>query len=239
MAINAPPGWGTNLVGVARLLVVVVHSTDPPARLGEWLRDAGMELDERHLSNGDELPATLDGYDGLVVLGGPQSALDDERTSPELAGPRELLRQALDGDFPTLAICLGAQLLAQVGGGRVRKGIDGPEVGALLVAKRDVADQDPVFGPLPLSPDVIQFHHDEISELPAGATLLASSPMYPYQAYRVGRHVYGLQFHIETSPEIVREWAERDEVGVAASPYDRETICLLSDAAHSDIEEVW
>jgi GMP synthase (glutamine-hydrolysing) len=224
---------------VNRLLVVVVHHTDPPARLGDWLRTAGLELDERHLGSGDVLPADLDGFDGMVVLGGPQSALDDEATSPELVGVRALLRQALDADFPTLAVCLGAQLLAQIGGGRVRKGIDGPEVGALLVAKRDVADQDPVFGPLPLSPDVIQFHHDEIAELPAGATLLASSPMYAHQAYRVGRHVYGIQFHVETTPEIVREWAGRDHVGVAASPYDRETICLMSDAAHPDIEEVW
>jgi GMP synthase (glutamine-hydrolysing) len=222
-----------------RLLVVVVHHTDPPARLGQWLRDAGLELDERHLSAGDELPASLDGFDGMVVLGGPQSAMDDEVTSPELVGVRDLLRQALHADFPTLAICLGAQLLAEVGGGRVRKGIDGPEVGATLVAKRDAADADPVFGPLPLSPDVIQFHHDEISELPAGATLLASNPFYENQAYRVGGHVYGLQFHIETTPEIVHEWAERDVVGVAASPFDRETICARSDAVHPDLAEIW
>jgi GMP synthase-like glutamine amidotransferase len=226
-------------VGVTRLLVAVVHETDPAARLGDWLRTAGAELDERHLGTGDVLPATLDGFDGLVVLGGPQSALDDEATSPELVPVRNLLKQALDADFPTLAICLGAQLLAQTGGGIVREGIEGPEVGAMLVAKRDAADKDPVFRPLPLTPDVLQFHHDEISQLPPGATLLASSPMYAHQAFRVGRHVYGLQFHIETTPEIVHEWAERDVVGVAASPHDRETICLLSDAAHPDIEEVW
>jgi GMP synthase (glutamine-hydrolysing) len=224
---------------VTRLLVVVVHSTDPPARLGQWLRDAGLELDERHLSAGDQLPEHLDGFDGMVVLGGPQSALDDEHTSPELVGVRELLREALATDFPTLAVCLGAQLLAQAGGGRVRQGIDGPEVGALLVAKRDAADSDPVFGPLPLTPDVMQFHHDEISELPADATLLASSPMYANQAFRVGRHVYGLQFHIETTPEVIHEWAARDVVGVAASPWDRETICRLSDEAHPHIEEAW
>jgi GMP synthase-like glutamine amidotransferase len=224
---------------VSRLLVVVVHHTDPPARLGQWLRDAGMELDERHLSNGDALPDTLEGFDGMVVLGGPQSAMDDETTSPELVGVRDLLRQALAADFPTLAICLGAQLLAQVGGGKVREGIEGPEVGALLVAKRDTAEADPLFRPLPLTPDVLQFHHDEISELPTGATLLASSPMYANQAYRVGRHVYGLQFHIETAPEIIHEWAERDVVGVAASPYDRETICRLSDEAHPHVEAAW
>jgi GMP synthase (glutamine-hydrolysing) len=224
---------------VNRLLVVEVHASDPVARLGEWLRDADMELDERRLGAGDELPATLDGFDGLVVLGGPQSALDGEATSPELVGVRELLRQALAADFPTLAICLGAQLLAQAGGGSVRPGIDGPEVGATLVAKRDAADADPVFGPLPLSPDVLQFHHDEISELPAGATLLASNPFYANQAFRVGRHVYGLQFHIETTPEMIRQWADEDVVGVAASPHDKETICLLSDRAHPDVAEAW
>jgi GMP synthase-like glutamine amidotransferase len=224
---------------VARLLVVVVHETDPLARLGDWLRDAGLELEERHLGTGDLLPADLDGFDGLVVLGGPQSALDDDATSPELVPVRALLKRALAQDFPTLAICLGAQLLAEVGGGKVRPGIDGPEVGATLVAKRDAADADPVFGPLPLSPDVIQFHHDEIAELPTGATLLASNPFYANQAFRVGRHVYGLQFHIETTPEIIHEWAERDVVGVAASPHDRETICLRSDAAHPDVEEAW
>jgi GMP synthase (glutamine-hydrolysing) len=224
---------------VARLLVVVPHETDPPARLGDWLREAGMELDERHQGLGEPLPTTLDGFDGLVVLGGPQSAMDDEATSPELVPVRQLLKQALDADFPTLAICLGAQLLADVGGGKVRAGIDGPEVGATLVAKRDAADSDPVFGPLPLSPDVIQFHHDEIAELPTGATLLASNPFYANQAFRVGRNVYGLQFHIETTPEIIHEWAERDVVGVAASPHDRETICLLSDAAHPDVAEAW
>jgi GMP synthase (glutamine-hydrolysing) len=136
-------------------------------------------------------------------------------------------------------VCLGAQLLAQVGGGRVREGADGPEVGATLVAKRDAADADPLFRPLPLSPDVIQFHHDEIAELPRGATLLASNPFYAHQAFRVGRHVYGLQFHIETTPEIVAQWAEQDTVGVAASGLDRETICARAAAVHPDLEEAW
>lgn len=236
---TGPAPGAANLAGVARLLVVVLHETDPPARLGEWLRGAGVELDERHVGRGDALPGSLDGHDGLVVLGGPQSAMDDEETSPELTGARALLAQALEADFPTLAICLGAQLLAQVGGGTVRQGVEGPEVGALLVAKRDAADADPLFAPLPLSPDVLQFHHDEISQLPTGATLLASSPMYAHQAFRVGRHIYGLQFHIETAPEIIHEWAERDIVGVAASPWDRETICRMSDAAHPHVEQAW
>src|SRR3712207_8806018 len=89
------------------------------------------------------------------------------------------------------------------------------------------SDADPLFRPLPLSPDVIQFHHDEIAELPRGATLLASNPAYAHQAFRVGRHVYGLQFHIETTPEMVAQWAEQDTVGV-----DRKSTRLNSSHAN-------
>jgi GMP synthase-like glutamine amidotransferase len=224
---------------VARLLVVVPSDTDPPARLGEWLRAAGLELDERRLSIGEPLPEDLSGHDGLLVLGGPQSSLDPADVAPELVGVRRLLGEALAGDVPTLAICLGAQLLAQVGGGSTRVGVDGPEVGATLVAKRDAADADPVFGPLPLSPDVVQWHHDEIDRLPAGATLLASNPFYPNQAFRLGRHVYALQFHIEVDATLVAAWAGSDAVGVAASGLDVETVCARAEAVLPDLAEVW
>lgn len=220
---------------MARLLVVVPSETDPPARLGEWLRDAGLELDERHL---DALPADLSDHDGLLVLGGPQSSADRDEVSG-LADVRALLRRAIEDDVPALGVCLGAQLLAQAGGGEVRRGEDGPEVGAALVAKRDAADSDPVFGPLPLSPDVVQWHHDEISRLPRGATLLASNPRYPHQAFRVGRRVYGIQFHIETTTAMVRAWAENDPVGVASTPFDTETLVARAEAVADDLAEVW
>jgi GMP synthase (glutamine-hydrolysing) len=234
-----PAGTPANLVVVARLLVVVPSDTDPPTRLGEWLHDAGLELDVRRQSVGDPLPADLTGFDGLLVLGGPQSSLDAEEVSPELVPVRHLLGQAVAADIPTLAVCLGAQLLAQVGGGSTRVGVDGPEVGATLVAKRDAADADALFGPLPLSPDVLEWHHDEIDRLPAGATLLASNPRYPNQAYRVGEHVYGLQFHIEPDEPLIRQWAETDPVGVAASGLDVDTICAAADAVQPDLAEVW
>jgi GMP synthase (glutamine-hydrolysing) len=226
-------------VPASSLLVVVPSRTDPPARLGDWLREAGLELDERYVREGDALPADLSGHDGLLVMGGPQSSTDGDDVTPELVGVRELLRQAIADDVPTLGVCLGAQLLAQAGGGRTRKGTEGPEVGAQLVAKRDVADADPLFAPLPLSPDVIEWHHDEISELPSGATLLASSPVYAHQAFRVGRRVYGVQFHIETTPEMVRAWAERDAEGIASTPFDVETIWRRAAAAHPDLAEIW
>lgn len=243
-ARHAPPERGgtcgaANLDRVASLLVVVPSETDPPARLGRWLAEAGLTLDERRLGRGEALPASLERHDGLLVLGGPQSATDDDATSPELAGVRVLLREAIATDTPTLGVCLGAQLLADVGGGTVRLGTEGPEVGATLVAKRDAAYADPVFGPLPLTPDVVAWHHDEIATLPPGATLLASNAHYAHQAFRVGEHVYGVQFHIETTPELVRAWAEGDPVGAAASPVDAETLCARAEAVHADLATTW
>lgn len=222
---------------MASLLVVVASETDPPARLGTWLRDAGLELDERRLG-ADALPGDLSGHDGLLVLGGPQSSVDPDEVSG-LADVRALLRGAIEDDVPTLAVCLGAQLLAQAGGGEVRPGEDGPEVGPGLVARRDAAEADPVFGPLPLSPDVVQWHHDEISRLPRGATLLASNPRYAHQAFRVGRRVYGIQFHIETTPAMVRAWAENDPVGVASTPFDVDTVVARAEAVDEDLVELW
>ncbi len=221
---------------MARLLVVVPSDTDPPGRLGDWLSGAGLELDERRLDVGDALPADLSGHDGLLVLGGPQSATDDD---PALAPVRDLLAAAVQADLPTFAVCLGAQLLAQAGGGEVRRGPEGPEVGAQLVAKRDVADSDPLFGPLPMTPDVLQWHHDEISRLPAGATLLASSAVYAHQAFRVGRAVYGVQFHVETDADLARQWAEDDPVGMASTPFDVDTVVARVAAADDDVVAAW
>jgi GMP synthase (glutamine-hydrolysing) len=217
----------------ARLLVVHNAASDPVARLGTWLTDAGAVLE---IVDGPQLPPTLDGFDGLVVLGGPMAANDDA-VAPWLPHERQLLREAVSGEVPTLGICLGGQLLAAANGGRVIVNPEGPEIGAQLVAKRSAAATDPLFATLPITPDVIQWHFDTVATLPPGAVHLASSPLCEYQAFRVGRLAWGTQFHIETTPEMVRAWAAHyaDEL----DEYDLERIVSRSDAVHDDLEEVW
>jgi GMP synthase-like glutamine amidotransferase len=218
-----------------RLLVIQPSDADPAGRLADWLTEAGADL---HLVAPAREPLPdLDGYQGVVCLGGEMGALDDGEY-PWLSDVRLLLSKALATKTPTLAICLGAQLLAAATGGQVRRGDKGPEVGVLLVAKRDTAARDPLFAELPLTPDVLQFHHDEIALLPPGAELLASSPRYPNQAFRVGSVAYGVQFHIETTPEIVLKWAELapDEAALAR-PGQLEPDALVE--AHVTLAEVW
>ena len=216
-----------------RVLVIVNAASDPPGRLADWLTEAGLRL---RIVTGAELPAGLAGFDGLVVLGGAMGAWDDE-VAPWLPHERELLRAAVSDEVPTLAICLGAQLLAAANGGRVEPSPNGPEVGAHLIAKRAAAATDPLFGPLPITPDVIQWHYDAVTQLPPGAVQLASSPTCEQQAYRLGRLAWGMQFHIETTPEIVRAWAAKDAAHLAG--YDLDAIVSRSDVVHDDVAEAW
>jgi GMP synthase (glutamine-hydrolysing) len=217
------------------LLVVQNAADDPPARLGEWLTDAGVQLDVREMFAGAPLPGDLTGYSGLLVLGGGMGAHDDD-VAPWLPAVRELLRGAVRDEVPTLAVCLGAQLLAVATGGDVTVGPDGPELGPQLIAKRAASATDTLFRELPITPDVIQWHFDVIRRLPPGAVLLATSPVYEVQAFRVGRVCWALQPHIETTPEIVRDWAasDRDHVDV-----DLEALLRRSDATHADVAETW
>jgi GMP synthase (glutamine-hydrolysing) len=218
------------------VLVVQPADDDPVGRLGEWLVDAGLALDSRSAESGDAVPTDLDGHSGLIVLGGGMGAAEDV-TAPWLPAIRHLLLLAVDTNVPTLGICLGGQLLALACGGEVAANPDGPEYGAQLVAKRSAASTDPLFGALPITPDVIQWHVDAVTRLPSQAVLLASSPACEVQAYRLGRLAWGTQFHIETTPEVVRDWARTD--ATALEGYDLESILRRVDAADDDLVQVW
>jgi GMP synthase-like glutamine amidotransferase len=160
----------------------------------------------------------------------------DDALYPYLRDVRELLRRAVQDEVPTLGICLGAQLLAVATGGRVEPNPDGPEIGAQLVAKRAVAATDPLFRSLPITPDVLQWHFDAVTVLPPGAQQLASSPGCQHQAFRLGRLAWGLQFHIETTPEIVREWADSDDY---LQDEQRARVISRAESVDADLVEAW
>ncbi|GAB3281677.1 type 1 glutamine amidotransferase [Parasphingorhabdus pacifica] len=223
-------------MSVVRILVVQPSMIDPVGNLGDWLTAAGAEIS---VISPEEtpVPADLSDYQALVVLGGGMGALDDVEY-PWLAGIRTLLSHAVANQVPVLAICLGAQLLAAATGGQVRTAANGPETGTLLVAKRDAAGEDPLLAELPLTPDVMQFHQDEVTALPPSAKLLASSPHCENQAFRVGDCAYGLQFHIETTTPVVQEWV-RTMPELAAAAREGHWDADHLDRFHAELPEVW
>ena len=145
-----------------------------------------------------ELPRPRD-LAGLVVLGGPMNADDDARF-PGLATERRLLAAAVDADVPVLCVCLGMQLLARALGAQVHPD-HGTEIGFAPV---DVVTNDAVLAPLGDRPTVLHWHADA-ADLPVGATLLASTPTTPVQAFRAGSAL-GLQFHIEVDEPVIADW---------------------------------
>lgn len=141
---------------------------------------------------GDALPQAAE-LTGLVVLGGPAGAADDE--VPHLAAERHLVRQAVGLGLPALGVCFGAQLLAVALGGSVTRA-PSPEVGMDVVRLTAAGHADPVLGPAGGELPVLQWHQDTYT-LPAGAVSLATSGACAAQAFSYGSNVYGLQFHIE------------------------------------------
>ena len=107
-------------------------------------------------------------------------------------------------------------------------------------ARRDAADRDPLFAAVPMLPDVLQWHHDEITELPLGAMLLAASTRYPHQAFRLGDRGLGLQFHIECDTDDDRRLGGRRPALLAELGYDPTTlVARRRRPVMDDVAEVW
>jgi GMP synthase (glutamine-hydrolysing) len=201
-----------------RVVTVVQQDVNVPLDMfEEWLD--GVELRTIHAYAGEAVPVDpTEVGDGLIVLGGEMSAVDDA-VAPWLAPTRELLAAASASGVPTLAICLGAQMLALTRGGRLQVAAPpGVEAGVIDVQWRPEAVGDPLLGGLQdlavaeerRSTPMPSMHSDAVVDLPPGATWLASSAMYPYQAFRIGS-AWGLQFHPEAGTELLTLWAGEDD----------------------------
>ena len=188
------------------ILAIQNDETDAPHLVGLWLEEIGFEIKVLRAYVGEEVPTSVPEYAAAVLpLGGHMNA-EEDHLHPWLAPERALLKDAIDRDIPIFAICLGTQLLAVAGGGRVEKAAVG-EVGIYQINRLDVADLVFNFESAPAA----QWHEDQVTVLPEGATLLASSDLCTNQIYRIGTKTYGVQFHPEIDLEIVKWWeAEAD-----------------------------
>jgi GMP synthase-like glutamine amidotransferase len=193
-----------------------------PGLLSEVAESSGVSLSLRRLWLGESLPGCEE-IDGLIVLGGPQSASDTE-SHPYLGDEVQLLAACAERDLPVLGICLGAQLLARALGAWVSEG-PVEEVGIGEVSLTDQGTDDPILGPAGSSPTVFHWHRDTF-DLPPEAVRLAESDSYPNQAFRMGRRVYGFQFHLELDASLAHEVVTHLPTGVTL---DREQVAAVED----------
>ena len=176
-------------------VTVVRHDpADHPGWISLALDSVGLSW---HYWDGDEVPQAL------LILGGSGSANDSD-LAPELA----LIRGALLRDVPVLGVCLGAQLAAKALGSNVYANLN-KEIGWAPVQFTSDARDDGIFAGFSQAETVFHWHADTF-DLPAGAVRLASSEMCVNQAFRYGEVVYGLQFHLEATPDIIDRWQQED-----------------------------
>jgi GMP synthase (glutamine-hydrolysing) len=161
---------------------------------------------------------------GLILMGGPMSANDDLPWIPhEIAA----IRKAVQLGVPVLGICLGAQLIARALGARVYASPE-KEIGWSPIHWTPAAATDRLFHGLS-DPETVFQWHGETFDLPPGAEHLAYSAGCRHQAFRVGRHVYGIQFHLEVTPTIIEDWLRQD---AACGPL-REASAPIEPHAHA------
>lgn len=181
-----------------RMTVVQHVEFEGPAAVADWAARRGVALRIFHLYRDATLPSLSD-FDMLTVMGGPMSANDEARfewLGPEIA----LVRAAIAAGKTVVGICLGGQIVAKALGARVYPG-RAKEIGWFPVQR--TAGSPALFDGLPQT--FTPFHwHGETFDLPHEAMLLASSEVTENQAFAVGQHVLGLQFHMEATEESVR-----------------------------------
>ncbi|QLF71295.1 type 1 glutamine amidotransferase [Peteryoungia desertarenae] len=212
-------------------------------QVGVALTEARAEVTVIRAYSGEALPGPGD-HDALVVFGGEQNALDDDR-HPYLPCLANLMHTYGEAGKPVLGICLGSQLLARAYGAQNRIGI-APEFGWRAIERTKAAESDPVLSAVPEQFWSFQWH-DDTFDLPASAVHLAENADVRHQAFRVGRAAYGFQFHFEASRAVVANWSrefpdmiERKEPGwLTRHPELAERHGALSDEAGLALARAW
>lgn len=200
------------------VLIVKNINTEGPGTIEDFLSEENIPFSIVELGSG-EIPPSLDSFDTLVILGGPMSMYEIERYPHLIIGSR-LIREAINRDMKILGICLGAQMLAHCLGAKGYKG-SVEEIGWYSIELTGDGMRDPLMRKLAIHPrvgdfwrefEVLQWHGDTF-DIPMNAVWLAKSELYQNQAFRYGSKVYGFQFHIEVTKNMILEWfKDRPEI---------------------------
>jgi GMP synthase-like glutamine amidotransferase len=186
-----------------------------------WLLAHGHHVTQTRWHAGDAAPSA-DEIDWLIVMGGPMNIYEEARY-PWLRAEKQLIAEAVAAQRRVLGVCLGAQLLADALGARVTRNAH-TEIGWFEV--RRAAGASRLFGALPPGFEAFHWHGDTFA-IPPGARLAMSSDACAHQAFELGAHIAGIQFHLEVTAANAREWLALESP--PAERYVQDASAILAD----------
>ena len=194
------------------------------AGIETWAVARGHHITATRLHAGEPLPAP-GRLDWLVVMGGPMNIYEEEKF-PWLAAEKSFIKSVIEAGNVALGVCLGAQLIADVLGGPVRKNAL-KEIGWFPVRKTEAAARSRVCEALPAEFEAFHWHGDTFA-LPPGAVHVARSAACENQAFIHDERVVGLQFHLETTPASARLLAQHCADELVAGPFIQTAGAMLA-----------
>ena len=194
-----------------KILILEHNSSEGPGLIADYF-SGRYDLLTIKLWDKDPLPAAFDNIAAIVAMGGPMNVYEEEKY-PFLKAENEFIKEVVASGIPYLGVCLGAQLLAKACGAAVKKNRV-KEVGWSEVSGTPEGRQDKIFSLLPAKFTVFQWHEDTF-EIPGNSTRLAFSGDCDNQAFVAGEKAYGLQFHVEATENMVKEWFGKENDAVS------------------------
>jgi len=174
---------------------------EDPGSILAWAEGKGYRVTHTLLYENEKLPS-LDQFDWLFIMGGPMNIYEEKRC-PWLVNEKEFIRKSIAADKVVIGLCLGAQLIADVIGGEVTANRE-PEIGWLPIRWNDRARLHPLFSFFPETSVVFEWHYDTFSLLPPEAVVLAASEACDRQIFMYRERVFGFQFHLENTLEMLQ-----------------------------------
>ena len=190
------------------VLIIKHVDMEGPGLIEDYLKEEKIPYRILNLNTGVRFPK-LDGFTHIVILGGPMNVYEEDRY-PFLKNEDLFIKEAIQRGKSVLGICLGAQLIAKALGAKVFKA-PLKEIGWYDVSLTEDGSKDSLFSHLPKTLSVFQWHEDTF-EIPNAGKLIATSTSVPHQAFKYGENAYGLQFHLEVTEKMIREWMESYEL---------------------------
>lgn len=193
------------------VLIIKNIITEGPGTIEVFLKEEDIPFSIVELDSG-ETPPHLEKFDTLVVMGGPMGIYEMDKY-PHIMIASRTIREAINRDMKVLGICLGSQMIAHCLGAEVYPGPE-KEIGWYHIELTGEGLKDTLMRRLAIHPRVGDFWrkfkvfhwHGDTFNVPPGAVLLASSQLYKNQAFRYGDKIYGFQFHIEITKDMLLEW---------------------------------